>query len=109
MNEYIFYTTEGYTYAPNENYEVENCQVLGMAQGETSFIALNNLLKENKWIEEAGFAPDEFLVKQVLTKEQRRDIQLLVDYLYVDEKKHFEESEDNSNHIFNVIERVKHI
>lgn len=33
MNEYIIYTTEGHTIAPNENVEVENCQVLGCATG----------------------------------------------------------------------------
>jgi len=34
LNEYIIYTTEGYTTAPNENLEVENCQVLGHARGK---------------------------------------------------------------------------
>ena len=33
MNEYIIYTLEGYTIAPNESIEVENCQVLGFANG----------------------------------------------------------------------------
>lgn len=29
MNEYIFYTDEGYTEGPNEDLPVENCQMLG--------------------------------------------------------------------------------
>lgn len=29
MNEYIFYTFEGYTYPPKEDKEGENCLVLG--------------------------------------------------------------------------------
>lgn len=66
MNEYIFYTTEGHTIAPNEDVEVENCQVLGCAYGNNKDEAQNNLLKENPWIEEAGFSTSEFLVKQLM-------------------------------------------
>ena len=29
MNEYLFYTFEGYTEGPNVDYQVENCQILG--------------------------------------------------------------------------------
>ncbi len=53
MNEYIFYTKEGHTITPNENIEVENCQVPGCAFGN------------NK--DEAGFSTSEFLVKQLMT------------------------------------------
>ena len=35
MNEYIIYTAEGYTIAPNENVEVENCQMLGCTYGNS--------------------------------------------------------------------------
>lgn len=65
MNEYIFYTSEGYTEAPNENVEVENCQVLGIANGKDKVEAQENLLKENPWIVEAGFAPSEFVIRQL--------------------------------------------
>lgn len=109
MNEYIFYTAEGHTTAPNESIEVENCQVIGRAVGFTSDEAMKNLLKENRWISEADFNPQEFFVKQVLTEEQRNDIKSLVDYLWIDEERHFEESEDKSNHIFSVIKRLKGI
>lgn len=67
MNEYIFYTTEGYTIAPTEDYEVENCQVLGCAFGINKNEAKDNLLKENPWIVEAGFNESEFIVRQLLT------------------------------------------
>ena len=40
MNEYIIYTTEGYTEAPNENVEIENCQVLGRVSGDNQENAL---------------------------------------------------------------------
>ena len=66
MNEYIFYTAEGHTTAPNESVEVENCQVLGTAKGKNENEAKQNLLKENPWIAVAGFNSSEFLHRQIL-------------------------------------------
>lgn len=60
MNEYIFYTTEGFTIAPNEKVEVENCQVLGCAFKNNKDETQDNLLKENPWISKAGFSTSEF-------------------------------------------------
>lgn len=65
MNEYIFYTPEGYTIAPNENVCVDSCQMLGTAKGKNEREAKNNLLKENLWIVEAGFDPTEFMIRQL--------------------------------------------
>lgn len=65
MNEYIIYTTEGYTTAPNEDVEVENCQMLGTAKGKDEREAKSNLLKENPWIIKAGFDPTEFMIRQL--------------------------------------------
>ena len=64
MNQYVFMTTEGATFAPHhistdEVTETENCQVLGKAQGKNQQEAKQNLLKENSWIVEAGFDPEE--------------------------------------------------
>lgn len=106
-NEYIFYTTEGYTDAPNGSIEVENCQILGMVRGDNEKEAQEHLLNDNPWITEAGFTPSEFFVRQILTNEQRYDIKLLVDYLWAEEERHFEESEDKENPIFNVVKRLK--
>ena len=50
------------------------------------------ILKEIYW-----FMVDE---KENLTKE-------IIEYLYQDEKKHFEELEEPNNHIFSKIERLK--
>ena len=36
MKEYIIYTTEGTTYAPNETVEIDNCQILGRECGVDS-------------------------------------------------------------------------
>ncbi len=65
MNNYIFYTPEGYTIAPNENVGVENCQMLGTAKGKDEHEAKSNLLKENPWIIKAGFNPSEFMIRQL--------------------------------------------
>lgn len=81
MNKYIFFTTEGTTYPPIEGKEVDNCQLLGRAYGQTPEEAKSNLLKDNPWIEEAGFDSDCIIAEQILTKEQRKDIQTLVEGL----------------------------
>lgn len=107
MNEYLFYTTEGQTEAPNENYEVENCQMLGRAKGCDATDALNRLLKENSWILEAGFNPTEFVITQLLTEEQRVDIKTIVDYLWPNEKQNYGSNRDKDNHIFNTLKRLK--
>lgn len=82
MNEYIFFTTEGTTYPPIEGKNVENCQLLGRAKGNTPEEAKNNLFKDNPWIEEAGFDSACIMVEQILTEEQRKDIKALVECLY---------------------------
>ena len=108
MKEYIFYTTEGYTEAPNDE-NVDNCQVLGRAKGNDVEEAQQKLLKENPWIIETKFDPSEFMAEQILTSEQRNDILSLINYLWIDEMRHFEESNEPSNHIFNAIKRLKDI
>lgn len=47
MNEYIFYTTEGTTLAPNQDFDVENCQILGFVNAPTLSNAKKLLLQEN--------------------------------------------------------------
>ena len=66
MNEYIIYTLEGYTIAPNESIEVENCQVLGFANGSNMDEAVKNLLKDNPWITKAGYDASRFIMKKIL-------------------------------------------
>ena len=94
MNEYIIYTTEGYAIAPNEKIEVENCQVLGRVRGNNPEEAKDNLLKNNPWIEEAGFDKSEFIVEQLMTDEERVAIKEVIDYLWKDEERHWEEWEN---------------
>jgi hypothetical protein len=66
MNKYIFYTPEGNTQAPLETIIVNNCQVLGWAFGESAKDAKCNLLKENPWIEEAGYDFAKIKSEQIL-------------------------------------------
>ena len=65
MKEYIFYTAEGYTQDPNGD-DVENCQLMGGAWGDDSHEALQNLLLKNRWIEEHGFDPYEFICRELV-------------------------------------------
>ena len=106
MSEYIFYTTAGFTQAPNGN-NVENCQVLGRAFGKNIKEARCNLIKENPWIEEVGFDMEDLLVMQLLTEEQKADIKAVVDYLWEDEHKHFQEEYYPKNHIYRILKRLK--
>ncbi|MBQ0081693.1 MAG: hypothetical protein KBT41_00200 [bacterium] len=64
MEEFIFYTTEGFTYDPEGN-DVENCQLLGIAYGEDKADALDNLLKKNPFILEHGFDPCRFISRKL--------------------------------------------
>lgn len=106
MNEYLFFTLEGATLPPIEGKEVENGQLLGRANGKTLKEAKSNLLKENPWIEECGFDCDSIIAEQILTEEQKKDIQTLVEYLYEDEKSHYIEWRYPKDHIFRVIKRL---
>ncbi len=109
MNEYIFYTTEGETIAPNEDVAVENCQVLGRIEAKNAQQAKDKLLQENTWIDEAGFDASEILVHQIITKAQKEDIKEVVEYLWKDTEKHCEETEPNERnaHMFNVLKRLR--
>ncbi|MBQ8051580.1 MAG: hypothetical protein IJ197_08430 [Bacteroidaceae bacterium] len=110
MNKYIIYTTEGHTTAPNEVVEVENCQVLGCANGKNKQEAVKNLLENNLWITEAHFSTAEFIVQPLLTEEILSDIKKVVDYLWMDEERHYlERGNYPRNQIFRVLERLKSI
>ena len=67
MKKYIFITKEGDTAAPNENFEVNNMQVIGIVEGvENEDIALIKLLQENTWIIDAEFNVAEFIAYEIL-------------------------------------------
>ena len=107
MNEYIFYTMEGDTIAPYEDVEIENCQVLGRIQAKNIEQAKQLLLKENQWIEDAGFDTSGIIVKQIFTDKQKADIKAIVDYLWEEKHKHFQELHYPKTHIYRIIKRLR--
>lgn len=64
MNKYIIYTTEGYCEDPNGN-EVCNSQLLGRVMATDEDEAVENFLKDNSWVLEDGYSPDEFCIAQL--------------------------------------------
>ncbi|MDE6285754.1 MAG: hypothetical protein K2L99_02020 [Muribaculaceae bacterium] len=69
MKDFIVYTSQGTTYGPNINENVENCQVLGIVQAHTCTEAINILFENNKWIQKAGFTKEYTMVKQILVSQ----------------------------------------
>ncbi|MHC4619923.1 MAG: hypothetical protein ACYTEQ_19425 [Planctomycetota bacterium] len=58
MKSYIFITTEGYTFQPGSEAieaDIENCQVIGFAQGENEKRAFANMLKKNEYLLDTTF------------------------------------------------------
>ena len=109
MNTYIFYTTEGYTETPRLE-EIENLQILGEAIGENEEQALERLLQETPWIIEKGYEVGEIISKQILDDTLRANIQTVIDYLWVDEERHYEEStidDECEDHIFLVLKALR--
>lgn len=58
MKNYIFLTTEGYTFQPNSESidpDIDNLQVIGFAKGENSKKAFQSLLRENNYLKNTTF------------------------------------------------------
>lgn len=58
LKNYIFITTEGYTFSPNNSDiepDVENCQVLGFESGKNPEEAFYNLKINNLFLTELGY------------------------------------------------------
>ena len=106
MAQFIFYTLEGSAIAPNDE-DIENLQILGIECGMHQNDALQKLLTDNKWIEGSGFSRDEIKSYVIVSTSFQNDVQTLIDYLWNDEKRHFEESGQDDNHIFKILQRIK--
>lgn len=109
MNDYLFYTTEGVTFSPNAATDIENCQILGYSKGKDKFTALQNLLIENKWIKESKFDESKIAAVQILSQDVKDELRILIDYLWRDEERHFEESGKPENHIINIIQKINEL
>jgi hypothetical protein len=67
MKKYIFISPEGSTEAPNNLYEVNNMQVIGIIEDvKDEDEALKKLLIENEWIIDAEFNVAEFICYEIL-------------------------------------------
>lgn len=58
MKNFIFITSEGYTYQPNSQSaipDIENMQVIGFGQARTVEKALKNMVEENKYLRKTNF------------------------------------------------------
>lgn len=67
MKKYIFISPEGTTEAPNNSYEVNNMQVIGIIEDvKDEDDALKKLLIENQWIIDAEFNIAEFIIYEIL-------------------------------------------
>ena len=66
MKSFVFITSEGFTFQPNstaEEPDIENCQVVGFADGFDERNAFENLIKENSYLIETMF--DELTVYEL--------------------------------------------
>lgn len=107
MNEYIVYTKEGYTYGLNSDIDIENCQVLGIIEGLTEIDAINKLFEQNDWIHRAGFTVEDTIARPLLTPPIIEDIKMVIDYLWKDEHKRFQENHYPKDHILRVLKRLQ--
>ena len=58
VRNFIFYTTEGYTFQPgseNDVPDVENCQVLGWGNGKNTEEAFNDFKEQSPWLKTLSF------------------------------------------------------
>ena len=110
MNEYMFYTFEGFTQSPNKT-DCENLQILGFEKAENLEIAKSHLLANNEWILKYGFNTEKILSKKILTGESLASIKTVVDYIWEDEEKDYEEclvsGKNVDNHILKHLRKLK--
>ena len=107
MNEYICYIEGRTTEFPIKTPSDQRIQMLGRAYGRNVKEAKERLLAENPWILKTDINISNIFIEQTLTNEQRSDIRAIIDYLWKDEERHYEESERPLNHIFNIMKRLK--
>ena len=84
MGNYIFTTNEGCTFQPDSETpepDVENCQVVGFAEGDSEKEAFDNLVEENNFLLATSFNE---IICMELKKESHRN---QFEYFYLDEKR----------------------
>ena len=86
-----------------------NCQLLGTIEGCSEEDAIKRLFEQDEWIQKAGFSMDNAIAHPLHTKSIQEDIKILVEYLWEDEHRHFQENNVSQDHIFYTIKRLKDI
>lgn len=79
MNTYIFITTEGATFQPKSQVsepDIDNCQVLGYGDGNSSDEAFQNMLEKHNYLPRTTF--DEVICLEL--KNEDRNYYYLSDY-----------------------------
>lgn len=106
MTKYIFYTDEGYTISPN-NSELESSQILGFEDATTLQEGIDKLIENNTWISESKFSIENIKHKTIISPRDIDNIKAIIDYLWKDEARHFEESDKPNDHIFLKLKQLK--
>lgn len=106
MSSYIFYTDEGYTIAPNDE-ELESLQVLGIEDGDSKEEALANLYKNSEWIRRCGFSESRMRCYAILKPDMLEEVKTIVNCLWKDEERHWEENGCPDEHIFQVLRKIR--
>lgn len=109
MKNFIVYTTQGTTYGPNIDVNIENCQVLGIIYADSNEDAIDTLFEKNECINDAGFTKGYAVAKQLFSSSIKKDIKEIIDYLLEIEYKHCKENIYQKNHIFNILKRLKEL
>lgn len=106
MNEYLIYSTQGKTIAPNESVSIDNCQLLGRSYGTSLNNAIDNLYNTCNWITKAGFDKSECIGIQILTPTIKEHISQIIEYMLYEGQKHFQQYTPPSDHIFRIIDKL---
>lgn len=110
MAKYIFYTERKLTNLSNDN-EAVNFQVIGFEEGKTEEEAYLNLKNNIDWVKNADFLDKDLRSKLVFETSFLSKIEKVLNYLWENEERHYEEDmdEDGSveNHIFTTLKEIK--
>jgi len=104
MNKYVFYIDDECNKSSKNN-KCENIQFLGIEKGKSQFEAKQKLISEKK----LNFEESTIKSKQLFSEDNKKEIKTVIEYLWEDEKKHFEENDCPSNHIFFILKKLKEL
>ncbi len=98
---YIVYITEGYTELPAGN-EVENCQIVNFV--ENSHFSRSEVLEHTAT--ELNLRQDKMNALGYVDETHIEAIRRIINYLWDDEEKHYEEAGNKNGHIYEDIKML---